>query len=555
MAEWSKTSRFRINPFKLGLVRCALTQGRSSRYAFGLRSALKFGLGLSALSLCLGLAGCGNERPPANTVVMLIENSPTNLDPRIGLDAASEHIDQLLFDSLVKHNNHFGFVPDLATDWVTPNPLTYVFHLRRNIHFQNGQLLTARDVKWTFESMLDGSIITVKTGSYQDIASIETPNPWTVIFHLKRPNNSFIENLADGAIGIVPYGSGRDFGQHPIGTGPFEFVSQQFDRDVVLARNPHCWSIEPKVARVRFDVVPDATTRALELQKGAADVELNSLPADTVTALSHNPKLIVESTDGTNLNYIVFNLRNPILSHVRVRQAIAAAINRPLIIQALFDGRARLAESLLPPAHWAWVKTPQHTYDPALANRLLDEAGFPRGKDGIRFHLSLQTSTEETTRLIALAIQAELARVGIALDVKSYEFGTFYADLTHGSFEMAISRWIGGNEQPDIFRYQYAYASIPPYGANRGYYNNPEVNRLIADALTTPTLAQQKQDYAQVQQIVARELPTFDLWYLNTVMVHTRRLTNIHIVPYPAGNYYFLETAELTTANSQPRKH
>lgn len=528
--------------------RCIDYRSRRSRSRRAIMTLLAL---VCCLALSTALTGCGNERLPANTVVMLIENSPTNLDPRVGLDASSEHIDQLIFDSLVKHNNHFGFAPDLATDWETPNPLTYIFHLRKDVYFQNGKPFTSRDVKWTFDSMLNGSMITVKTGSYQDLASITTPDRWTVIFHLKRPDNTFIENLADGAIGIVPYGSGNNFGQHPIGTGPFEFVSQQFDRDVVLARNPHCWSTEPKISRVRFDVVPDATTRALELQKGSADVELNSLPADTVTALSHNPKLIVDSTPGTNLNYIVFNLRNPILSHVQVRQAIAAAINRPLIIQALFDGRARLAESLLPPAHWAWTKTPPHDYNPALANHLLDEAGFRRGKDGIRFHISLQTSTDETTRLIALAMQAELASVGIALDVKSYEFGTFYADLTHGNFEMAISRWIGGNEQPDIFRYQFAYASVPPFGANRGYYDNPEVNQRIADALVAPTLAQEIQDYAQVQQLTARDLPTFDLWYLNTVMVHTRRLTHVQIVPYPGGNFYFLETVELATASGE----
>ncbi len=504
-------------------------------------------LGIFALLavVLLALSGCGGQKPPANTAVMLIESSPTNLDPRVGLDAQSEHIDQLLFDALVQHNNQFGFAPCLATSWEIPNPVTYVFHLRKDVRFSNGQPLTSRDVKWTFTSMMDGTVITVKAGSYEDVQSIDTPDRYTVVFHLKRPDNTFIENLADGAIGIVPYGSGRNFGQHPIGTGPFEFVSQQYDREVVIRRTPHSWHPEPKIARVRFDVVPDATTRALELEKGSADVELNSLPADTVTALMQNPNLVVETEPGTNLNYVIFNMRDPILQHVRVRQAIAAAVNRKLIVQSLFHGRARLAESLLPPEHWAWTATKPHDYDPALANRLLNEAGFPRGKDGVRFHLSLKTSTDETTRLIALAMQDELARVGIALDVRSFEFATFYADLTHGGFQMAISRWIGGNEQPDIFRYTYAGSAVPPYGANRGYYDNPEVDRLIAEARTTPNLAEEKQDYARIQQIVAQELPTLDLWYLDTVLVHTRRLTQVRIIPFPSGNFYFLETAEL----------
>src|SRR5579875_1454425 len=198
--------------------------------------------------VCIVLCGCGGQKPPANTVVMLIESSPTNLDPRVGLDAQSEHIDQLLFDALVRHNNHFGFAPDLATDWETPNPVTYVFHLRKNVRFSSGQPLTSRDVKWTFTSMMNGTVITVKAGSYENVQSIDTPDAYTVVFHLKRPDNTFIENLADGAIGIVPYGSGRNFGQHPIGTGPFEFVSQQYDRDGVLQRTPHAWHRAPKSA-------------------------------------------------------------------------------------------------------------------------------------------------------------------------------------------------------------------------------------------------------------------------------------------------------------------
>ncbi len=500
---------------------------------------------LAMAAVLAPLGGCGGHHRDSNTVVMLIGSSPSNLDPRIGTDAVSEHIDMLLFDSLVKHNSHFGFKPNLAKSWQMPNPDTYIFHLRAGLHFDNGKPLTSRDVKWTIESMLNGTVTTVKSASYDEIASIDTPNPLTVIFHLKHPDNAFLENLSDGAIGIVPYGSGKDFGKHPVGSGPFELVSQQYDRDVIIRRAPRYWGAEPKIERVRFHVVPDATTRALEMEKGAADVEINSLPQDMVHALSQDKNLVVDSGPGTNIYYIVFNTRNPVLRHVKVRQAIAAAVNRPLMIRTLFRGHARLAESLLPPAHWAWTATPPHVYDPKLADKLLNEAGFPRGKNGIRFHVSLQTSTNQTTRQMAMVIQDELAQVGIALDLRSFEFATFYSDLTHGAFDMAISRWIGGNEQPDIFRYSYASKSYPPNGANRGFYHNPLVDRLIAQASVNPSRAVQRRDYVRIQKIVARQLPTFDLWYLDTVIVHNRRLTHVKITPYPAGNFYFLESAEL----------
>ncbi|MGC8548470.1 MAG: ABC transporter substrate-binding protein [Acidobacteriaceae bacterium] len=514
--------------------RPGLIAGFSTRALFAL---------LTTATLLLG--GCSGDKPPANTAVMLIDSSPSNLDPRVGTDAQSEHIDMLLFDSLVRHNSHFGFQPSLASSWNTPNPSTYIFHLRPGVRFSNGKPLTARDVKWTIESMLNGTVTTVKTAAYEDIAAIDTPDPLTVVIHLRQPDNALLSNLSDGALEIVPYGSGKNFGQHPVGSGPFEFVSQAYDRDVVIQRNPYYWGTKPHIERVRFHVVPDATTRALELEKGSADVEINSLPQDTVRALRADKNLRVISQPGTELYYIVFNLRDPILRHQRVRQAIAYAINRPLIIQSLFGGDARLASSLLPPEHWAWTPTPPYTYDPAKADQLLDEAGFPRKKDGIRFRIAMKTSTDETTRLMAMAIQAELAQVGIKMELRSFEFATFYSDLTRGAFQMAPSRWIGGNEQPDIFRYSFASSSFPPYGANRGYFHDPEVDHLIDEASTSPDRAVQIADYARIQQIVATQLPTFDLFYINNVVVHSTRLTNLTITSSPSGNFYFLCTARL----------
>jgi peptide/nickel transport system substrate-binding protein len=474
---------------------------------------------------------------------MLIESSPANLDPRIGTDAQAEHIDSLMFDALVRRDEHFGLQPFLATTWETPDPLTWIFHLRTDARFHDGRPLTSRDVKFTVDSILNGTVISVKAGSFTSTDHIEAPDPATVVFHLKKADPALPFNLCDGAIGIVPYGSGRDFARHPIGSGPFTFVSQQLDRDVVIARAPSYWAPLPNIPRIRFAVVPDATTRALELEKASADIESNALPADEVNALSRDLRLAIEDGPGTVLNYIVFNMRDSILRDVRVRTAIALAINRPLLIQALYRGEARLAESMLPPQHWAWTETPPHNYDPAAANALLDQAGYRRDARGSRFHLGMKTSNDETVRLIAVAIQEQLAQVGIALDLRSYEFATFYADLTRGAFQLAPSRWIGGNENPDIFRYAYSTAAFPPHGGNRGFYSNSDMDRLIADATAAPTREQQIADYVRIQQLAARDLPSINLWYLDSVIVHNRRLQNIH--PNPSGTFDFLRTATL----------
>ena len=496
-------------------------------------------LACAALVALLSLAGCHAGRSQLDIVTMVIDTSPTNLDPRIGTDGSSEHIDSLIFDALVSKDEQYHVVPALAERWEFPDPLTCVFHLRSGVHFHDGRPLTSRDVKWTLDSMTQGKVTTVKAASYATLASVEAADPLTVVIHLKKPDNALLLNLSDGAFGVVPEGSGRDFWRHPVGSGPFVFVSQQQDRDVVLRRAPTYWQTPARIAGIRFNVVPDAITRALELEKGSADVEINALPADMLAPLARNPRLRVISGPGSQVMYTVMNTRDPRLKDPRVRRAIAEAIDRPLIISSLYGGHARLAESVLPPEHWAWTSNvDQHPYAPAQAAALLDQAGYPRGADGIRFHLTIKTSTDETARTVAIIMQQQLAQIGIALDVRSYEFATFYADVTKGAFELAPLRWVGGNEAPDIFRYAYATASFPPHGANRGYYSNAQVDALLAQASASPDQAVQKSDYIAVQQTLARELPVLNLWYTDTVAVESTRLTPIHLSA--AGSFDFL---------------
>ena len=490
------------------------------------------------------LSGCSRRTSPPDAVTMLIESSPASLDPRVGTDSQAERIDPLIFDSLVQKSSQFGIAPDLALRWEIPDPRTYIFHLRTGVYFQDGRPLTSRDVKWTLDSILNGTIISVKAGAYKSIASIETPDPATVIIHLNQPDPALLWNLCNGGIGIVPYGSGRDFWRHPIGSGPYRFVSQEIDKDVILERSPNYWGAPPHIARIDFAVVPDAITRALELERGSADVAVNALSPDMGVALRHRKNLVVEDGPGSEIAYLVFNLRTPHLNDVRVRRAIALAINRPLIIYSLLRDQARVAHSLLPQQQWAWTDdVTKYPYNPAAANALLDSAGYKRGPDGVRFHIGMKTSTDETTRLLAVVVQQQLARVGIALDLRSYEFATFYSDLTRGAFQIASSRWIGGNEQPDIFRYAYSAASFPPHGGNRGFYDNPGLDALLNDAASTLDQSKQRADYVKVQQILASDLPTLDLWYLDTVIVHTRRLENVTTTP--SGDFDFLRTAVL----------
>ncbi len=494
--------------------------------------------------LCLNLISC-TQRPDPHTLVMIIESSPTNLDPRVGTDAQSERIDELIFDPLVHRDDHFNIVPWVAERWEIPDSRTYIFHLRKGIHFQDGQPLTSRDVKWTLDSIRDGSLITLKTTTYKLVDHVDTPDDSTVLIHLSEPDGTLLYNLSDGAFGIVPYGSGKQFSRNPIGSGPFRFVLQEPDSQVVLQRNDSYWNQPAKIERVRMAIVPDATSRALELRKGSADISPGgSLSADMVNTLRRDHNLEIEQQPGTVLAYLAFNLRDPILKDVRVRQALAYAIDRSAMLHYLFGDQGRLADSVLPPQHWAYNGDVAHyPHDPGHANALLDASGYKRGKDGIRFHLTMKTSTEETTRLLAAVLQQQLREAGIALDIRSFEFATFYADVVKGSFQLYSLRWIGGNEDPDIFYYAFHSSSFPPKHANRSYYANPEMDRLIEAGRATVDQGRRKQIYAQIQQILARDLPYIDLWYFDNVVVHSARVRNLRVSP--AGNYDFLNAVSL----------
>lgn len=494
--------------------------------------------------LCASLVSCGH-RPNADTLTMIIESSPSNLDPRVGTDAQSERIDELIFDSLVHRDEHFNIVPWVAERWEIPDPTTYIFHLRQGVHFHDGRPLTAKDVKWSLDSVRNGSLVSVKTTTYQLIDHVDAPDDATLIIHLSEPDGTLLYNLSNGAFGIVPYGSDKQFNRNPIGSGPFKFVSLSPDDKVVLDRNDNYWGQRANVEHLRLMIVPDATTRALELRKGSADISPSgSLSADTIRTLRQYKSLEIEQQPGTVLAYLAFNLRDPILKDLRVRQALAYAIDRGAILHYLFGDEGRLADSVLPPQHWAYTGDVTHyAYDPDKANAILESAGYHRGKDGIRIHLTMKTSTEETTRLLAAVLQEQLYKVGIALDIRSFEFATFYSDVQKGSFQLYSLRWIGGNEDPDIFYYAFHSSSFPPRHANRSYYANPEVDQLIEAGRSTVDQEKRKEIYAKVQQILAHDLPYIDLWYFDNVVVHSTRVKNLQISA--AGNYDFLATVNL----------
>jgi peptide/nickel transport system substrate-binding protein len=478
-------------------------------------------------------------------VNFLIETMPTNLDPRIGTDAQSQRLDSLIFSSLVELDAQRNVHGDLAEKWQMPDPLTYVFHLRPGVKFHDGRPLTSTDVKYTFESILDGTVSSPKRGFYLLIQDIETPDPATVIFHLKQPYAGFLWNIARPAIGIVPAGAGANFASQLVGTGPFRFVSAQQDDYVLLERNTAYFGTLPRIFQVRFRIVPEAIVRALELRKGTADLEMNSLTPDMIPVLRKQSAIEVTERPGSNYAYIAFNFDDPVLAKREVRQALAMATDREGIIRYLLRGQARLADGPLPPNSWAYDPAVMHYgYDPPQAERLLDSAGFARGTSdgGWRMKLTLKTSTEELSRLLGSVLQEQWRKAGVDLEVRPLEFATLYSDVTRGSFELYTLRWVGANNDPDFLDYIFSSKKMPPEGANRGHYHNAALDALLDQARVESDQEKRHKLFGEVQKIVAEDLPYLSLWLTDNICVHRKRIRNVQLTP--SGDYDFLRDIE-----------
>ncbi len=490
----------------------------------------------------VSLSGCSSHNPSdPSSLTFLIESSPTNLDPRFATDSQSQRIDGLLFSGLLERDNQMSFHGDLAESWATPDPLTYVFHLRRGVRFHDGRALTAADVKATFEFIMNPANRSPKRGALRMVTSIETPDDATVIFHLSQPFASFSVNLIPSAIGIVPANAGADFFRHPIGSGPFRFVQQSQDEAVVVERNPEYFRDAPQISHVRFRVVPDAVVRALELRKGSADLEMSSLSPDIIPVLARQPDLAVTDRPGTNLTYLGFNLEDPVLSHREVRRALALATDREALVRFLLHGQAKLAAGVLPPDHWAAEpNVAQYPYDPARAEQVLDAAGFPRKQDGVRLQLTLKCSTEEQARLIGAALQEQWRRIGIQLELRPLELATLFSDVAKGNFQITYQRWVGANTDPDFFEYAFSSKRFPPEGANRGHYRNQRIDALTDQIRVEMDQEKRKGLCSEAQKILAADLPYLPMWFNDVVSVHRRSLGTLELPS--TGNYNFLAT-------------
>jgi peptide/nickel transport system substrate-binding protein len=484
---------------------------------------------LGAVFLAIASA-CVSTRESRDYIVVGMTNSAVNLDPRVGADEASQKAHQLLYNTLVRLDDNLLVVPELAESLNRPDEVTYVAKLRHGVRFHDGSAFTATDVAYTFRSFLDPTF-RGRSGAYTNVKSVEIADPYTVAFHLKTPSASFPINLV---MGIVKDGSGAANARNPIGTGPYKLVSFKPDDRIVLARFDGYFGGPARNPGVVLKVVPDDTMRGLELRKGAVDLVVNDVAPDIVWQMQREGKLAIATGPGTDYAYIGVNLRDPVLQHLEVRKAIGYAIDREAIVKYLRRGFATTAVGIVPPMSWAFQRDVfDFRFDPAEAKRLLDAAGFldPDG-DGprMRLTLTLKTSTAEMYRIQAAAIQQDLARVGIGLEVRSQEFATLLGDVIKGNFQMYTAQFVGGVD-PDMLRRVFHSAQAPPNGLNRAHYRNVDVDRLIDQASAMTDDEQRRLLYGQAQTAIARDVPVISLWYKTNVAVFQPDIRGVRLSP------------------------
>ncbi|HVT45000.1 MAG TPA: ABC transporter substrate-binding protein [Thermoanaerobaculia bacterium] len=495
---------------------------------------------LSLVLIASIAAACGRREAPGGTasgdaqaLIIPFSSTPTNLDVRIGNDNASGRIYDLIYSGLVRLTPESDYAPDVAERWETPDDRTIIFHLNRNARFHNGQPVTSADVKFTYDSLMDEAFDSPKKAGYDAVDRIEAPDPHTVVFRLKEPNGGLFANLT---LGILPRGADPEvYRSKPIGAGPYRVVEFRPDDRLVMEAFDDWHLGKPKVRRVIARIIPDATTRVLELRKGSVNFEINAIPNDSIPQFEQSNEFKVVREPGAIYQYLAFNLHDPILRNRTVRQAIAHAIDRERIVRDLQRGYGVVTETMLPESHWAHASgLPSYSHDPERAKMLLDQAGH-RDPDGdgprSRFKLSFKTSTDAEANQRAQMIQQMLNQVGIEVEINSSEFGTFYEEIQQGRFQLfSLSR--AGVVDPDFYHVIFHSSSVPPEGQNRGYYRNPRVDELIVQGRSTFDREKRRESYAELQRILAEDLPYISLYNQINVAVMRFNVDGFRMDPW-----------------------
>lgn len=485
-------------------------------------------LAISLIAVWLSIACHATSK--RNGIVVLFDSPPDSLDDRLALSSGGQLLAQLIAPGLLTFDDQGHAVGDLAESFHFIDSSHLEFTLRPGLRFHDRTPLTAADVKATYDGVLEKAIPSPKADKYEPIARIDVVDGRRVVFVLKRPTARILSELS---LSIIPRSRARlpesaIQDSYPVGAGPFRFISRRGEESFELASFEEYYGGAPRIGRVIVRVVPDETTRVLELLKGRADLTQNLISPSVLPALRQNRSLRVLSKPGTGYAYVGFNVRTGPLADPRVRRAVCLLLDIPPIIDFKLHGLARIATGMLPHNHWAYAPTEGCRYDPVRADELLTQAGYPKRKDEARLRLAYKTSTDRFRKSVGLVLKEQLERGGIAVEMRALEFGTFFNDVRKGNFELVTLKW-STTVEPDLMRYTFSSSNVPNAdnnygGLNRGGYSNPRLDAILELAGENPSEVGRARLYAQALQIVDQDLPYLPLWHEDAVAVVSSRL-------------------------------
>jgi peptide/nickel transport system substrate-binding protein len=494
-------------------------------------------------------------RKRSNAFVIALGDNIRTIDP-IGspsVDAASERVRTLIFNTLVKKDEKFDYSGELASDIKrSDDGLTYTFALRDGIKFHDGRVLSSADVKYTLDLVFSSDF--AKSASFYEgtgaekhsyIKSVEAPDQRTVVVTLIKPWVGLLSNLVP--VAIIPKDSYESQKTHPLGTGPFKFVNYDNAQQVCdVEAFPEYWDGPSQLQTVRVRVISDMNALQAELQAGRVDIAPmpTSLSPDAVKRLEQDPSLKVQAFPGSNVVLLTLNTASPPLDNVKVRQAIAYAIDRQSMIQNLLRGYGKLAHSIIPEESWSYSTGQTYSYDPAKAKSLLSEAGV-RLDTPVVYKLS---GSSISGRQYAGVIQNYLKEVGIPAEIQTPEQNTLFDELRRGNFQIAYTQWVGGNQDPIFYKDLFATSEIPTQtrpSRNRSRYSNLELDKLLDEAVNTFDRQRGKELFTKIQEIVSRDVPVFPLWYQSNIVIARKNVGNIQV--NASGDWGFVKN--LTVSN------
>jgi peptide/nickel transport system substrate-binding protein len=500
-------------------------------------------LALAVLFVATGCAKQGSVTSSGGGILRAaIFAEPASLNPLLGTNTAENFLSSLVFDLLVTLDDQGNDIPDLASavptienGGISRDGRTITYKLRHGVKWQDGKPFTSADVKFSWQTVMNPNNNVVERTGYDKVSSVDTPDPYTVVFHLKAPFAPFVDTVfgeSDQPFRIVPqhvlggYANINrvPFNQQPVGTGPFRVVRWYHGDHVELAANPLYFRGAPKLKKILVYTVPDGNTSAAELQSHGIDLILAVTSSNfrNLRAVSSVRTMLVKQP---SYAAAVFNTKHPPLDDVRVRQAIAYAIDEKRILDNLTYGTATLASADLSDYYWAHDNALSgYPHDLAAAARLLDQAGWRRGPSGMRTKngktLSLQITIgagSQTANQIAVELQSDLRRAGIDLAIKTYSYSLLYATAAMGGiqqtgkFDLALQVWVAGADPDDSS--QWMCSQAPPAGNNISRYCSAAFDRAETAALTHFDRATRKRAYALTQQLLVKDAPAAFEYY------------------------------------------